>query len=510
MTVAEYVSKWSIADDTEQIAVQNPVTQELLGHVPVRSAEEVRQAAVRARNAQPDWQELGVKARARLLRKWGDLLWADQKNVIHTIRSETGKTELGAWEEVVVIDNTVGYYTHNAERMLRPQTRKPTIPIRHKARVYYKPHGVAGFITPWNYPLLNAWQDAIPALIAGNTILLKPSEITPYTSLLVAKLMHKAGIPEDVVQIITGAGSTGSALVDVVDYIAFTGSTATGRKIAMRAAERLIPCSLELGGKDPLIVLSDADLELAAAETIVAAASENSGQVCISTERVYVESGIYDRFIERVMYYADQVVIGPQDGYGVHVGSLTNERELMRVEAQIKDALSKGAEIIHGGKRRPDLGPLFFEPTILVNVDHSMDVMREETFGPIIPIMRVKDADEAIQLANDSEYGLSAAILTSDLRRGEQLATRIESGDVHINTTHWIFGTPSLPMGGVKNSGMGRRNGPEGMLRFIKHQSILIDNQLLQKPSVARVDAIMMKGALLLRELRRRIPLLRV
>lgn len=192
------------------------------------------------------------------------------------------------------------------------------------------------------------------------------------------------------------------------------------------------------------------------------------------------------------------------------MGSLTNERELLRAEAQVSDAVAKGAQVIHGGKRRPDLGPLFYEPAILVNVDHSMDVMREETFGPIIPIMRVKDADEAIRLANDSEYGLSAAIMTKDLRRGEQLATRIESGDVHINTTHWMFGTPTLPMGGVKNSGLGRRNGPEGLLRFVKLQSILIDNQLLQRPGVARVDPFTMKAALLLRALRRHIPFLRV
>jgi aldehyde dehydrogenase (NAD+)/succinate-semialdehyde dehydrogenase/glutarate-semialdehyde dehydrogenase len=290
--------------------------------------------------------------------------------------------------------------------------------------------------------------------------------------------------------------------------VSFTGSTATGKKIAVRAAERLIPCSLELGGKDPMIVLNDADVDMAATETLVGAASENTGQVCISTERVYVEDGIYDKYIDRIKHYASQLKIGSDNGYDVNIGSLTNERELLRAEAQVQDAVSKGAQLIYGGKRRPEIGPLFYEPAILTNVNHSMNVMKEETFGPIVPIMRVKDADEAIRLANDSEYGLSAAILTKDLRRGEQLATRIQSGDVHVNTTHWIFGTPGLPMGGVKNSGMGRRNGPEGLLRFVKTQSVVIDNLLMQKPTLARIDGFMLKGALVLRRLRRMLPFL--
>jgi len=498
------------ASAPEYLVLKNPVTGEVIGQTPIYSAEAVQQVAARARAAFPAWAARPVKERAALVRRWGDLLWAEQKSVIQHIRRETGKTDLGAWEEVVVIDNTVAYYTHNAERFLKPQTRRATIPIRHRARVYYKPYGVAGFITPWNYPLLNAFQDLIPALIAGNTVLLKPSELTPLVAIYIVQLMHQAGIPEDVIQIVTGDGHTGAALVDVVDYIAFTGSTAVGRRIAVRAAERLIPCSLEMGGKDPLIVLNDANLELAAAEALVGAVTENAGQVCISTERVYVESGIYDAFIDKVKTLANQITIGSGDGFDVNVGSLTNERELHRVEAQVKDAVEKGAKLIWGGQRRPDLGPLFIEPVILTDVTHDMSVMRDETFGPILPIMRVKDADEAIRLANDSEYGLSAAIMTGDLRRGEQLATRLESGDVHVNITHWIFGTPSLPMGGVKNSGVGRRNGPEGILRFVRPQSILIDNQLLQRPSLSRVDALTMRGALLLRAIRRAVPFLRV
>ncbi|MBA3873974.1 MAG: aldehyde dehydrogenase family protein [Anaerolineae bacterium] len=492
-----------------QIEVKNPVTGQVIGSVPAMNADDVRQAATKARAAQPAWEVRGAKERAALLRRWADMLWDDQKTAIQKVRAETGKNEIGAWLEVFVVDNVVAYYHKHAAHLLRPQGRRSLIPMKQTARVYYKAHGVAGFITPWNYPLNNAMIDLIPALIAGNTVLLKPSEITPYTAIYAIELMYKAGIPRDVIQVVTGAGVTGAALVDVVDYISFTGSTATGRKIAMRAAERLIPCSLELGGKDPLIVLNDADVNLAAAGTLVGAL-ENCGQVCISTERVYVEDGIYDQYVERIKYYADQLTLGSGDGFDVHVGSLTNEREILRAEQQVADAVAKGATVIHGGKRRPDLGPLFYEPTILTGVNHNMDVMREETFGPLIPVMRVKDANEAIKLANDNQYGLSASIFTSDLKRGEQLATRIESGDVCVNATQWVFGTISLPMGGVKNSGMGRRNGPEGLMRFVKPQSVLVDNQLMQKPNLTLGDPFAIRVALLLRSIRRAIPFLGV
>jgi succinate-semialdehyde dehydrogenase/glutarate-semialdehyde dehydrogenase len=509
MAVADRPTTERWAEAREHIPVTNPVSGQILGHIPVMTAEEVRDVVERARAAQPAWEALGVKARARLVRRWGDLLWDDQQTAMQTVRAETGKNETGAWLEVLVIENTVSYYTHRAPQFLRPQTRRSLLPFIQRARVYYRPHGVCGFITPWNYPLNNAFIDLIPALIAGNTIVLKPSEITPFTSLYAVDLMYRAGIPKDVIQVVTGDGRTGAALADHVDYISFTGSTATGRKVAMRAAQRLIPCSLELGGKDPLIVLNDADLDMAAAGTLQGAL-ENAGQVCVSLERVYVEDGIYDSYIERLREYAGKLTIGAGEGFDVHVGSLTNERELLRCEAQLADAVAKGARVLFGGQRRPELGPLFFEPTILVDVDHSMLVMREETFGPLIPIMRVKDADEAVRLANDSEYGLSGAIFTKDLRHGEQLATRIESGDISINRPNWVWGTASLPMGGVKNSGLGRRNGPEGLLRFVRPQSIVVDNLIGARPSLTLADPFSIQVALALRKVRRFIPFLRV
>ncbi|MBL8161585.1 MAG: aldehyde dehydrogenase family protein [Anaerolineae bacterium] len=507
MTVSE---QSPIRTAPETITIRNPVTSAVIGEVPIQSADEVRRAVERARAAFPAWAARSVQERATLLRKWGDLIMAEQDKMIATIRSETGKIQLHAWEEVLVIDNTVDYYYYRAAGILRPQTRRSLIPMKFKARMYYKPYGVCGFITPWNYPLLNALQDLIPALIAGNTVILKPSEITPFTALYAVELMHRVGIPKDVAQVVTGAGQTGSALVDLVDDLSFTGSTATGRKIAMRCAERLIPYSLELGGKDALIVLKDANIDLAATGTL-AGSLENSGQVCVATERVYVEAAVYDQYIERIRHYVAQMVQGSGDGmWDIHIGSMTNEREVQRAEQQLADAVSKGAKVLYGGKRRPDLGPLFFEPTLLVDVDHSMEVMREETFGPLIPIMKVKDEAEAIRLANDNRYGLSGAIYTRDLKRGEQLATQMESGDVHVNCTSWIFGIPTLPMGGVKESGVGRRNGPEGLLRFVKPQSIVIDNELMNKPKLTLVDEFGLRIALLIRSARRYIPFLRL
>lgn len=487
---------------SDYITINNPITGAVLGSIPVQTADDVRAAVTRARAAYKAWAALPVKERCRIMLRWSDLLWEEQQKMIRTIRDETGKNEAGGFLELLVLDSLVTYYYHNAPKLLRPQKRKSAFPFVQKARLYHKPHGVVGFISPWNYPLLNALIDLVPALFAGNACILKPSEVAPYSAILAVELLHRAGVPEDVVQIVTGGGHTGAALIDEVDMISFTGSTAVGRKVAVRAAEHLIPYTLELGGKDPLIVLKDANLDLAATG-VLRGALENAGQVCISTERVYVESAVYDAFVQKIQHYIEKLTFGPGDGMDVHMGSLTNERELLRTEAHVKDALDKGAKLLYGGKRRPDLGPLFYEPTVLLDVDHSMAVMREETFGPIVPIMRVANADEAVRLANDSEYGLSASIFTKDLNYGEQLATRINSGDVCINRTQMTAGTHALPWGGQKNSGVGRRGGPEGLLRFVSLQSMVIDNQLGAKPELTLADPMTMRLILFLRKVRR-------
>lgn len=493
--------------DESTIQVTNPVTGEVIGSVPNSTPEQVQAAADRARAAQLLWEKRGVRGRARLLALWAAELWREREAVMRTIRAETGKNDTGAFLELIVLDNVFAYYTRHAPRLLRSVKRPTLFPLVQYARVHYRPHGVTGFIAPWNYPYLNALMDAVAALVAGNTAIIKPSEITPLTSLHAVRLAHRVGIPADVLQVVTGDGQTGAALVNAVDHITVTGSTATGRAVARRAAERLIPCSLELGGKDPLIVLEDVDLDIAAT-AVLQGALENAGQVCVSTERVYVLDAIYDRFVERVTHYARQITMSADDGFDVHVGSMTNEREVERCELHIADAVAKGARVLVGGKRRPELGPLFFEPTVLVDVDHSMALMQEETFGPLVPIMRVRSADESVRLANDSVYGLSGAVFSRDLERAHRLARRMNSGDVSINRTQFVVGTPSLPFGGQKQSGLGRRNGPEGLLRYVTTQSVLVDRGWVNQPKLTLLDPLLYNALMVMRVLRRYLPFL--
>jgi len=504
--VAGDISQSLALETNRTITVHNPITGETVGNVPNFTAEQIVAAAERAHTVQPAWEALGVRKRAHLVRAWADLLWEQRAEMMKIIRSETGKNKTGALSEIFGTDFTATYYFHRAERLLRSRRAQPLFPIFQRLTVHYRPHGLVGIISPWNYPLLLVTSELIPALIAGNAVLLKPSELTPHTSLYIAELMHQVGIPQGIVQVATGDGAAGAAVIDVVDYIHVTGSTATGRKVAMRAAERLIPYSLELGSKDPLIILRDSNLDLAATGALKGA-FENAGQACVSTERVYVEEAIYEPFIERVRHFTKKIKVGPGDGMNVNVGSLTNERELVRVERHLDEAVAKGARIITGGKRRPDLGPLFFEPTVIVDVDHSMALMNEETFGPILPIMRVKDADEAIRMANDSAFGLSGSIYTRDLKRGEQLARHIRTGDVGINRTGLVtIGTPGLPSGGEKESGIGRRNGEIGLLRFVKSQSVLTDKLMYNPARVDFIDPLTMVGVHTIRILRRWLP----
>ncbi|MDZ4671186.1 MAG: succinic semialdehyde dehydrogenase [Phototrophicales bacterium] len=485
------------------IDVKNPVTGELIGVVPKTDQKTIAHVFEQAQDAFPRWAALSVAQRGQMLRKWGDLMWAEQNRVMRMIRDETGKNDTGAFLELIGLDNTLNYYIPQAPKLLAPQRRPSLFPIIQRSRVFFKPHGVVGIISPWNYPLFLALGDAVPALLAGNVIVLKPSEFTPFTAMVAVDLMMQAGIPQNVVQIVTGDGTTGKALIDLADYVCFTGSTATGRKVAVQAAERLIPYSLELGGKDPMIVLEDANLDIASASAIMNAC-ENAGQMCISTERVYVAEKIYDEYVGRVVDYAKSLTMGAGDGLDVHMGSMTTERELLRTEAHIQDALNKGAELVFGGKRRPELGPLFIEPAVLIHVDHSMMVMKDETFGPIVPIMKVSNEQEAIRLANDSEYGLSASIYTRDLARGERLAVQLETGSVTINRgSAGVAASIALPWGGDKASGVGRRGGPEGLYRFTKAQSVFTDTLIGTQASLTLLDPLTLFGVKAMRVVRR-------
>ncbi|MDX2160880.1 MAG: succinic semialdehyde dehydrogenase [bacterium] len=508
MTVLEPPSVQTIPPSAAAFRVTNPVTGALIGELPVHNSEAVAQAVRRARDAQPAWEALGVKGRMRCIDAFNRLLWARRDRIIEIIRRETGKTEGGAFTEVLVMDLETLYYKRHAARLLRRQWRTPAYPMANNAQVAYRPYGVVGLITPWNYPLLLGLCDAVQALIAGNAVVIKPSEVTPYTSLQVIEWMREAGLPDDVAQVVTGLGATGAALIDHVDYVSFTGSTATGRKVAVRCAERLIPCSLELGGKDPAIVTADADMD-DAARCVLTGALENAGQACVSTERVYVEAAVYEPFMRALTDHAQRVVMSSGGGLGVHVGSMTNERELIRVEEQIAEAVAMGAKVIVGGKRRPDIGPLFFEPTILTDVTHDMRLMRDETFGPLIPVMRVESLDEAVKLANDSEYGLSAAIYSKNIREARRLARRIVAGDVTINHPMLTFATPGAPMGGApgRQSGIGRRNGAEGLLRFVSPQTVTVDTGLVFAPHLSHTPPRVIAVARLMHHLRRWLPL---
>jgi acyl-CoA reductase-like NAD-dependent aldehyde dehydrogenase len=349
-----------------------------------------------------------------------------------------------------------------------------------KLMLRYRPLGLVGVIGPWNYPLTNGFGDCIPALAAGNSVILKPSEITPLTSLLLADGLRECGLPEDVFQVATGRGATGEALIDAVDMIMFTGSTETGRKVMTRAAQTLTPVALELGGKDPMIVLSDADLERAA-NAAVYYSMLNTGQTCISIERVYVEAPVYDAFVAKVTDKARALRHGAPAGPGtVEVGAMTHGPQVDIVERHVEDARAKGARVLVGGARGAGPGQ-WFQPTVLADVDHDMVIMREETFGPTLPIMRVADADEAVRLANDSPYGLGASVFSGDAARGEAIARRLETGSACVNDALVSYYALELPMGGAKASGMGYRHGPGGIRKFTQHQALLVSRIHLKR-----------------------------
>jgi acyl-CoA reductase-like NAD-dependent aldehyde dehydrogenase len=483
------------------IAVENPATGEVIAHVPDLGADAVADLARRARAAQPGWEALGFDGRGRVLRRAQRWLMENADRVIATIVSETGK----AWEDAQAAELAYGaqafgfWAKHAPEYLADERVKSASVFVAGKRLVLrYRPLGLVGVIGPWNYPLTNSFGDCIPAFAAGNSVILKPSEVTPLTSLLLADGLRECGLPEDVFQVATGRGPTGEALIDAVDMIMFTGSTATGRKVMTRAAQTLTPVSLELGGKDPMIVLSDADLERAA-NAAVYYSMLNTGQTCISIERVYVEAPVHDAFVAKVADKARALRHGPPAGPGsVDVGAMTHGPQVDIVERHVEDAVARGARVLVGGHREDRPGQ-WFEPTVLVDVDHDMAIMREETFGPTLPIMRVADADEAVRLANDSPYGLGASVFTGDVARGEAIARRLESGSVCVNDALLNYYALELPMGGMKASGLGYRHGPGGIRKFTQHQALLVSRFHLRRdvhmyPYRARSSRVLQRG----------------
>jgi acyl-CoA reductase-like NAD-dependent aldehyde dehydrogenase len=464
------------ATGTDTIEVTNPATGEVIRHVPVVSAAELGDMVARARAAQPAWEALGYEGRGRILRRAQKWVVDNADRLVATIVSETGKTyEDAQVAEVAYAANAFGYWAKSAPDHLADEKIRSSNPFvaGRKLAVRYRPVGVVGVIGPWNYPLTNSVGDCIPAMAAGNTVVLKPSEVTPLTSLLVEEALRESGLPEGVFQVATGRGDTGQALIDAVDMVMFTGSTATGKKVMARAAETLTPVSLELGGKDPMIVLADAELERAA-NAAVYYSMQNGGQTCISIERVYVESPVYDEFVAKVTDKVKALRQGEPTGPGtVDVGAVTFPPQLDIVSRHVEDARQAGARIAAGGHGRADHGR-YYEPTVLLDVDHSMACMTEETFGPTLPIMRVSDAEEAIAKANDSRYGLAASVWTKDIARGEAIARRLEAGAVCVNDAQLNYVALELPMGGWKESGLGVRHGAAGIRKYTRQQAMLV------------------------------------
>jgi acyl-CoA reductase-like NAD-dependent aldehyde dehydrogenase len=466
----------AIKDITATIEVENPATGQVIASVPVVPPEEVVDRVARGRRAQPGWEALGFDGRAAVMKRCQRWMSDNSERVIQTIVSETGKAyEEALLAEVSYAGGAFQFWAKNAEKYLAEERIKSASPFvkGRKLFVRYAPLGVVGVIGPWNYPLTNSFGDCIPALMAGNSVVLKPSEVTPLTSLLMGDMLRECGLPEHVYQVIPGYGETAEAMIDEVDFVMFTGSTATGKKVMARAAETLTPVSLELGGKDPMIVCSDADLERAA-NAAVHYSMQNAGQTCVSTERLYVEEPIYDQFVQLVTDRVRDLRQGEPGGPGsTDLGAVINPPQSDIVERHVKEAVDSGARVLVGGGRRDENGH-YFEPTVLVDVDHSMSCMREETFGPTLPIMKVRDTEEAVRLANDTPYGLQASVWTKDAAKGERLARRIEAGSVTVNDAQLNYVALELPMGGWKESGLGTRHGADGIRKYTKKQSVLV------------------------------------
>ena len=461
-----------------EIISYDPATGAEIGRAPLASPAAVALAVQRARAAQPAWAALGFRERGRFVMRARQLVLDEMEQIALLISRETGKpvTEAISMEVVTTLD-LMQYFARQTARLLRPQ--KIDIGqyglMGRSSRLIFKPLGVVGIISPWNFPWATPLDEVVMALMAGNAVVVKPSELTPLTAVKIAEVFQRAGLPEGLLAVITGDGLTGAALVEAgVDKIMFTGSVATGKRVAALAADNLTPVVLELGGKDPMIVLADANLKNAARGAIWGAFA-NSGQCCASVERCYVHESIAPQFIERLVVETKKLRqnLGLMDD--TDIGAMSSERQLQIAADHVDDAVKRGARVLTGGRRARELGRLFYPPTVLTEVDHQMDVMRAETFGPLLPVMTFKTDDEAVELANDSIFGLTASVWTKDIARGRRLAERIEAGTVMVNEVLYTHGLAQTPWGGVKQSGFGRTHGRLGLLELVSPRHIHVN-----------------------------------
>ncbi|HWX54887.1 MAG TPA: aldehyde dehydrogenase family protein [Verrucomicrobiae bacterium] len=453
-----------------EVVVRNPATQQPIGSVPACAAPEISAAVRRARSAQMRWSATPLRERLKVIQRFQHLLGEQKDAVAEVITREAGKPkgEALATEVLVVLDATQ-FLLNTAPAVLRPE-RVPHASLAMKLKsglLLREPWGVIGIISPWNYPFSIPSVETLGALVAGNGVVLKPSEFTPFSSLELHRLLREAGLDPDLLHIVTGEGATGAALLQAdINKLIFTGSVATGKQVAQAAAARLLPVVLELGGKDPMIVLEDADVEVASSAAIWGAFM-NAGQTCLSVERCYVQEAIYGKFLDSCVAKTARLRLGNGSDPATDVGPLIHDRQLSIVRDQVDDAVARGARVLAGGKSMPQLGPNFFAPTILADVNNSMRVMQEETFGPVLPVSTFKTEDQAVAVANDSQFGLAASVWTSDRDRGERLARRIDAGTVMVNDVISCFGISEAPHGGVKASGIGRTHGKFGLEEMV-------------------------------------------
>jgi succinate-semialdehyde dehydrogenase/glutarate-semialdehyde dehydrogenase len=454
--------------------IREVFTGAILGAVPVGDADDVRAAFARARAGTPGWAARTAAERAGIVERFRGLVLENLEALMDVIQAETGKARWAAQEEVLALAMAARYFAKSAPGLLAPRRVAGMLPVATKTVVYHQPKGVVGVIAPWNYPMLLAIGDALPALLAGNATVIKPDSQTPYSCLAAAELLYRAGLPRDLLAVVTGPGAeVGSAIVDNCDYLMFTGSSATGRTLAEQCGRRLTGFSAELGGKNPMIVARGANLRRAA-KAAVRACFSNAGQLCISVERIYVERAVADEFTAKFVAEVKAMTLGAAYDYSTDMGSLISEAQLETVSKHLADAKAKGATVLTGGNARPELGPLFFEPTVLTEVTDEMECCRAETFGPLVSLYPVADVAEAVARANDTEYGLNASVWAASKADGEAIARRLRSGTVNVDEGYApAWGSTAAPMGGMGDSGVGRRHGPDGLLKFTEPQSVV-------------------------------------
>ena len=473
----------------ESVEVVSPIDLIHLASVPESNIDDVITAFASARMAQHAWAKRPLQERTSILLRLHDLLLQRRDEILDVVQWETGKARRDALEELLDVCVNARHYARDAQRLLSPRRRRGALPFVVGAEERRLAKGVVGIIAPWNYPLSMAASDAIPALIAGNSVVLKPDDKTLLTALWIVDLMHEAGVPKDVFQVVVGDGlKLGKDFVEQCDYLMFTGSTRVGGILAAQCGQQLKGCSMELGGKNAMIVCDDIELDRAVT-TAVRGCFANNGQLCVSMERMYVQRDIWDQFVPAFVDRVKSLKIEVGIGWGAEIGSLISAVHLQAVESLVQEATSKGATLLAGGRARPDLGPFAFEPAVLSEVSADMTICREETFGPVVSLYPFDSDDEAVRLANDTRYGLNASVLCRDIGRAKAIGEQLHSGTVNINEGYAAaWGTLGSPMGGMGDSGLGRRHGEDGLLKYTEAQTIAVQRALGYGPQFGLSD----------------------